>query len=345
MCSWANFRYVVKTLFKLGCESICLSNGCEIKGLPEKATRLSSESSAFKTKWYNKQNCREPESSMSIEYLQQPNLPTVEEILSSPTMYMPFFDPSVTDKRYDEVFGLLYRSDYGDRLFAQDLRYAEYFGYESRRLMAYEYGPDAQPLLHNFTTFANVRNAISVEEARGTHWLTPYEKDIALFGGGTHDLPEGIVGDRPRGSKTPEFRAWEESVRWKMLLSVFGKELPFDFLVRAHNVIGHKEDSVVHDYVELGHTLTQFSAGMRVSRICFMLKEYESFHLGPWGEVENNDERKQRMCDMAVKVTRNTAKDLEHFAQKGYWIAADTLAGHAQKLVRIQDELGLLAAP
>jgi hypothetical protein len=279
-----------------------------------------------------------------IEYLQDPKPPSIESLLDYPALKMPFYNLALTDLDYSDIFGPLYESEYGEKLAAQDLRYSGRMGYQPRALMAFEYGQDAQPVAHNFTTFLHTLNAINVEGIRGTHKLSAYQKDVVLFSAGIHDAIEGVVGDMPRGTKTPEFRAWEDSERLTMLTTVFAGVLPEFFLHDADDVVGHKKQEIEHDYFELGHTLTQFNAGIRVARICFELLESEAFHLTPWADVEGSDERRRGMATMATQVVKNTAVDLQHFAEKGYWIAGQTLKHHAERILQIQRELGVLAA-
>jgi len=279
---------------------------------------------------------------MSYEYLCDPAPASIEDLLGNPILKMPFHDPSVTDLEYDKIFGLLYRSTYGDMLAAQDLRYAGRHDYSPRELMAYEYGDDSRAVHHNFTTFAHILNAIGVEEIKRTHRLTPHQKDVTLFSGGTHDAIEGVVGDVPRGNKTNAFKDRENTERWMMFSSVYAGILPVEFLQEADDVIAHRSPGIEHDYFELGHTLSQFSAGMRVSRICFMLMEV-GFQLTPFPDIEGSDMRRRSMNAMAVEVTTNTAADLKRFADKGFWIAANALGHHGPHLQQIQDELGPLA--
>lgn len=115
---------------------------------------------------------------------------------------------------YRDLFRLVYdcpydeNTTYGELLARQDYRYAGHWGYE-RKLLGYDVGADADPVVHNIRTFNFVANTIRIEEAMGEVRLSPYQKMVALTAALIHDAVEGVVGDVPHGKKTPEFRRHE----------------------------------------------------------------------------------------------------------------------------------------
>lgn len=189
-------------------------------------------------------------------------------------------------KTVGELADRYYLGRYGQAMRQQPLRFEANFGGFPRQQILADYGPDACPVDHQRYATDFLYRVVEAEERHHTLY-TPDPKDLPTLalGMATHDFGESThedieyfygdtLGDIPAGSKTNKDRITELNIRQLMNYIHFSDVDPA-VLERIEAIVGHRENSLIHDLYEAAHNLQTLDTTIRAGRALERAKQTE----------------------------------------------------------------------